>query len=380
MNSAISLRWRHFFSRTAQSDAVDIETEIPSFEIIIRDAELLISYAATAGIKLDDSNVKVLLEAYQQYMESGKNIRNVKYTDSIFSSYADVAKQLLPVTASTIRQSSSVSRHVIRYYLFWGFIFVILVLSASLITYVSTTLSDSIKAELEIADSKVLALRAHLATAAGSAQNESPSLTYSTYSELDRIKDLQQFANSIRGIYFRGVQLQHLAFWAGQTDPFRNVSTQQLENVSTVDLTRSDHENFARLIAAYQPIQNYARNLREFVTFWYGGIATSLLPICYALLGASAWMLRQMQISIHDRTFDANVKSGRMLVASIAGTIIGLFNGLLFSSGLSLSPLAWAFIAGYSSDTLFRLLDGVLRIRARNESVAQTVPTQIGGP
>jgi hypothetical protein len=177
------------------------------------------------------------------------------------------------------------------------------------------------------------------------------------------LKDIQQLSNSTKSIYFRAVQLQHLAF-AGVFNPFGGVSGASTRHYFEIDPTANDSADFIQIWETYQPIQVYAENLREFVTFWYGGIAASVLPICYALLGASAWMLRQMQVAIQARTFDASVKSGRMLVAAIAGTIIGLFNGLLFSSGLSLSPLAWAFVAGYSSDTLFRLLDGVLRIRA----------------
>ena len=138
----------------------------------------------------------------------------------------------------------------------------------------------------------------------------------------------------------------------------------------------SRYTDFIRILNTYQPVRAYAQNLREFVTFWYGGFAASILPVCYALLGVSAWTLRQMQISIQARTIVGGTKSGRMLVAAIAGTIIGLFSGLFVSSGASLSPLAWAFLAGYSSDTLFQLLDGVLRTRTRNDAVAQTVPAQ----
>jgi hypothetical protein len=376
MNSAIPLQWLHFSRRTTQSSAIDSQTEIPSFETIIRDAELLISYAATAGITLADSDVKILLDAHKQYITSGEDTRNVHYTELVFSSYARVAKNLLPVTASTPRQYSSASGRAIRYYIVWGFVFVILVLFASLITYVSSAISDSIKTELEIANSKVLSLRVYLINSQSKEQSGTSSPTYSA---LDRLKDFQQLANSIRAIYFRGVQLQHLAFLSSEIDPFRGASQMELFEVLVPDVTKSDGENFLNLVHTYEVVQKYAQNLREFVTFWYGGFAASILPICYALLGASAWMLREMQNTIQARRFDANVRAGRMLVAAIAGTIIGLFNGLLFSSGLSLSPLAWAFIAGYSSDTLFRLLDGVLRFRARNEPVAQTVPARTLG-
>jgi hypothetical protein len=126
--------------------------------------------------------------------------------------------------------------------------------------------------------------------------------------------------------------------------------------------------DFPHIVCGYQMVRSYAEELREFVTFWFGGVTASILPVFYALLGASAWSLRQTQIKIREKTFySADAKSAQYLVAAIAGTVISLFNGLFVSSGLSLSPLAWAFLAGYSSDVLFRVLDGVMRPHARDE-------------
>src|SRR5438874_12978388 len=102
MNLAIPALRRHFSLGTMQSNG-DPEVEILSFEIIIRDAELLLSYAATAGIPLNDNDVKVLAHAIQEYRTANKGDFN--YSDTLLS-YSRVAKQLLPITASAIRQSS----------------------------------------------------------------------------------------------------------------------------------------------------------------------------------------------------------------------------------------------------------------------------------
>jgi hypothetical protein len=87
-----------------------------------------------------------------------------------------------------------------------------------------------------------------------------------------------------------------------------------------------------------------------------------------------------MQIGLRDRTFtNFGGNSAQLLVAAIAGTVISLFSGLFASTGVSLSPLAWAFLAGYSSDSLFQILDGVLRIRPRGEGSSSASPAQAGG-
>jgi hypothetical protein len=142
----------------------------------------------------------------------------------------------------------------------------------------------------------------------------------------------------------------------------------------------SDSRNFIHIVDTYQEVRAYAQSLRDGVSFWYGGIASSILPIFYALLGASAWSLRRIQIGLRDRTF-ANFggNSAQLLVAAIAGTVISLFSGLFSSSGVSLSPLAWAFLAGYSSNSLFQILDGVLRIRPRGEAGSPAIPAPAGG-
>jgi hypothetical protein len=370
--------WHRFFSRTTPSNAVDPEAEIPSFETIIRDAELLLSYAATAGITLNDTDVNILTDTIQKY----KAVRKTSIEDSphyadFLLSYSRIAKALLPITALTIRQCSLGARSTIHFYTRWGLVFVVLVVSASLITFVSSAISDSIKTEIDLANSKAITLRAHLGDSTQISTASSP-----TYSEQDKLIDLQQLASSSRSIYGRAIQLHHLIFFSGIPDPFADIRSdnEKMRKLFELDPALANpYNDFLQIVGTYQPVRAYAQSLREFVAFWYGGIAASILPVCYALLGVSAWTLRQMQITIQARTFAGGARSGRMLVAAIAGTVIGLFSGLFVSSGVSLSPLAWAFLAGYSSDTLFQLLDGGLRTRTRTESNAPTVPAQTAG-
>jgi hypothetical protein len=100
------------------------------------------------------------------------------------------------------------------------------------------------------------------------------------------------------------------------------------------------------------------------VTFWYGGVAASILPVLYAILGVSALSLRRMQVAIRDKTFADTGTKEHVLVAVIAGMIITLFMPLFSTSSVSLSPLALAFLAGYSSDAFFQVLEGILRPRS----------------
>ncbi|HMD66154.1 MAG TPA: hypothetical protein VKG22_05835 [Stellaceae bacterium] len=381
MDLAIPHSWRQIFAKTMPSQVVDPETEIPSFEHMIEDAQLLLSYAATVGATLNDADVKILNDEIQK--TAVDKTGNHDYTDALLA-YSRVAKQLLPVTAYTLRECFVSSKRIIRSYARWGAVFVILIVSASLVTFVSSTISDSMKGEIDLANSKIITLRAHFAPTGQESSPDQPVNTtnsaQSNYSEQDRLIDLQQLAISTRSIYGRSQQLRWLIVPA-LPDPFQKIrGTKEMHAAFELDITKSDSDNFNQIVDTYQEVRAYAQSLRDAVAFWYGGIAASVLPVFYALLGASAWSLRRMQIGLRDRTF-ANFggNSAQLLVAAIAGTVISLFSGLFTSTAVSLSPLAWAFLAGYSSDSLFQVLDGVLRIRPRGEPNAQAVPAPAGG-
>jgi hypothetical protein len=366
MDLAIPPRWRQTFARTTPAKVVDPESEIPSFEHMIDDAQLLLSYAATVGATLNDADVKILSDGIQKAAvdKSGSH----DYTDALLA-YSRLAKQLLPVTAYTLRECFVSSKRIVRSYARWGSVFVILIVSASLVTFVSSTISDSMKSEIDLANSKTITLRAHFAPTGQGSSTEQPvnatTAGQSNYSEQDRLIDLQQLAISTRSIYGRAQQLRYLIVPA-LPDPFRYTSPRERHSAFELDITKSDSDNFNHIVGTYQEVRAYAQSLRDAVAFWYGGIAASVLPVFYALLGASAWSLRRMQIGLRDRTFASfGGNTAQMLVAAIAGTVISLFSGLFVSTALSLSPLAWAFLAGYSSDSLFQVLDGILRIPPR---------------
>jgi hypothetical protein len=66
------------------------------------------------------------------------------------------------------------------------------------------------------------------------------------------------------------------------------------------------------------------------------------------------------------RTFiksDAHVT--RFLIAGIAGGVVGLFNNFYVGQSASVSPLAIAFLVGYSADVFFSFLQGLLETFTR---------------
>jgi uncharacterized membrane protein len=88
----------------------------------------------------------------------------------------------------------------------------------------------------------------------------------------------------------------------------------------------------------------------------YGAVTAYVLPVAYALLGACAFALRNMAAQTGTKTYQPSYSNrARLIVALIAGTVVGLFNN--FTQGVSVSPLAVAFLVGYAVEVFFSFLD-----------------------
>jgi len=92
-----------------------------------------------------------------------------------------------------------------------------------------------------------------------------------------------------------------------------------------------------------------------------------ILPLLYGLLGGFAFVLRSLADESKSMTYTATsrIKYGlRIHLGALAGLVIGFlwgdFQGKSFGVVESLSPLAVAFLAGYSVDFLFRMLDSII--------------------
>ena len=125
--------------------------QVPSFDHILPNAELLLSYAAATGKTLREDDVKILTHEIERYKADNKEIKhqngNHNYA-TILHVYSRVAKDILLVTAETLCECTADARRTLRYNAVRGSILVIVVLLASFFAFVSSTMSDSIKTRL----------------------------------------------------------------------------------------------------------------------------------------------------------------------------------------------------------------------------------------
>ena len=110
-------------------------------------------------------------------------------------------------------------------------------------------------------------------------------------------------------------------------------------------------------IELYQAIRDYAQNKSAFYTEVLSAVSAYVLPVLYAQLGA--W-LRALRASSRGRggahgepPLDWTV---RLLMAAIAGIAISVLGSILPKDAL-LSPLAVAFVFGYSIEAFTARLD-----------------------
>jgi hypothetical protein len=94
-------------------------------------------------------------------------------------------------------------------------------------------------------------------------------------------------------------------------------------------------------------------------------VAAYLLPTLYGLLGACAFVLRQLSHDISTLQFadDSRVRyTLRLNIGMLAGLAVGWFIDPTQQGSVvaNLSPLALAFVAGYGSDLLFAVLDRIV--------------------
>jgi hypothetical protein len=80
------------------------------------------------------------------------------------------------------------------------------------------------------------------------------------------------------------------------------------------------------------------------------------------LLGACAAVLRAFTQQLEARTFAPTYATpAPFIIAAIGGGVVGLFNNFSIGQGISLPPLAAAFLVGYAADIFFSFLEGSMQ-------------------
>ncbi len=352
----------------------------------LTDAEALLSYASEIGIDIEANTRDAILRA----RAAQGSAPSPEIAAQLLSALAHVALQVRPVTAQSLRACADPrqARIVVRAYTWVAVGLCSLLLPFSVITFVSSAISDSIRKDTETANALALTLAERERTIRGavsSAAQNGASVPAPSVSANDMLKELQQFAIAIRALNSHARELSLFAPSTAMTPPGKVVRDRQLDAdeknnkfelpVPLADLQAQADEAVVK-IKLYQSVRYRAVSAQETAAIWSGAVATCILPVLYAALGACAYLLRLFEEQIRNRTFIADGHRARFLIAGIGGLVIGLFTNFNVTQGGSLSPLALAFLVGYAVDVFFSFLEGLLRTFGRAGASAPAVPAE----
>ncbi len=344
------------------------------FNEALEDAERLLKYAAESGIEIDSETSTHVLEARAR---QGKGWCE-RTTANLLSALTKLAKLMTPVTAESLKACSNNTGGTLRTYWIVAVCLACVIVPFSLASFVSSAISVAIRADIATANDLAVKLRAQLGPppAETSSATQAPPIPGVADPEAAVIAELQQFASATRAIDARARQLNVLMFGI-ERDPFAAVRKDPSATHKTFQLPRglpnlavaADGQTYV-----YQDVRYFAQTLLDDVSFFYGAISTCLLPVLYALLGTCAYLLRTFEQQIVVRTFIPSIaNSARFLIAAIGGAVVGLFNNFSITQGVSIPPLAIAFLVGYAVDVFFTFLESLIQAFSKTKSAATSV-------
>jgi hypothetical protein len=351
------------------------------------EAELLLGYAAELGIDVKDGTHDSVLAAR---IESDAGGISEKTASDLLAALTALAAAVRPVTVQSLRASADLTdaRATIRFYGAMAIVVGGIIMVFSVLTFLSSSVSERIRQDVDSANALVAKLRAELGPSASDA-SLAPAAADSTklsqdqvwfgpggpppgLSGKDVISDLQQFAATMREIEGYAKQLKYyvLDFGSHEYAKSKGSATPKsplefgspLELLPGLDVPLA--QELTEKVKEYQNVRNFGTTIQEKVTVYYGAIATCVLPVLYALLGAGAYLLRMFENQIKSRTLISGDRHvARFLIAGIGGLVVGLFNNV--TQGITFSPFAVAFLVGYAADVFFTFLEGLLQIFKR---------------
>lgn len=350
-----------------------------------QDALELLAYAAEAGIPVDPSIRTAVLTA----QSTREGHWSEQTAASLLDALTSLAAQLQPVTVDSLQVCAKEERvhKTIRTYKKVAFWLAALIIPFSVITFITSALSEAIRKDIETANGLVVKLGDEVRS--GQAQGRTAPLPRDV-PDREVIRALQEFVAIIRALDARARQL-NLFIFGSVADPFERTSQniwskkrdETLKEKFELPLGIPDFSQAALdKIGVYQDVRYFAQSIREAVSTSIGAMATCVLPAFYALLGACAFLLRSFEEQFKRRSFNPSqdVYMTRFVMAGIGGAVVGLFNNFTVSQNATIPPLAIAFLVGYAVDVFFTFLESLVQAFARPGTVGSQRPQTLSTP
>ncbi|MDP9106363.1 MAG: hypothetical protein M3N49_10585 [Candidatus Eremiobacteraeota bacterium] len=325
----------------------------PTLDQMLPAAEQLLIYAAENGIAIDEDVAQRIIAANHAGAPSWDGAEAGK----LLAAIAALAAKVRPVTADALTWGRTTAPREIRNYTIVALSLVLVIVPLSILSFITTGLSNSINTSLQTANTLAVSLHTQLDPASSTNTAAKPASIAAPPASLG---ELQQFAATIRAVRDHTVQLNHFLFGAEAPSPSRWKDGDyeldpNLENSVKALRDQTNHQT-----EVFQDVRRRAKDVQDIVSLYYGAVGTFVLPMLYALLGACAYLLRLFSKELSSGLFSNKYDiAARFFIALIGGLIVGLFNNFTIT-GASLSPLALAFLVGYAADVFFTFLENLL--------------------
>ena len=334
------------------------------------DAEMLLRYAAQSGIEVPAEAAAIVVQA-----RAGAAGVPLAPDDvaRFYAAYARLAAKLKPVTIDTLRVPEACTRRALRRNGVVSILLAVAVMACSIVTFLTTSMATDIETGIQYANELAVKLRDQVGppkTAISVAEICIQPTSAPDPPLIERdiplvTRELQEFSALIRTLLTSGIKLEQYVLQREysplDTDDKASVWRTRPRELLQLNPELIDHraEAFCK-IYAYEDVRNFAKNVRANALAFYGALAAYCLPVLYALLGAFAFTLRDFSERVKRRTYlsSSYANTARTIAAMTAGAIISLFSNM--GQGLSLSPLALAFLVGYGVEAFFAFLDTLL--------------------
>jgi hypothetical protein len=319
------------------------------------DADRLVNYAASHGASVEKGTLDGLVHA-RALMRQGRLSASAEA--EFYQHFGELAKAVRPVTVASLKSFDDQPRKrwvlwevqqsdadaTLRYYEHWGLFWLVIVLLLQ--SYWG--IGNFLMANLTILSDEKAQLNAGIEE---EVQQAIVQKNVSTKQQNELKDDVLAQAMKAKMNYARESSfLDLIAVWISPWSKLARIIDRNLKpNYDEHFHSDTSWSNGAIARSVLNSLQTYA------------------LPPLYGLLGATAYVLRKLLAEIRSKTFRNDMRTSyelRIYLGLLAGLAIGWFVSPDAKSSQnvlqSLSPLALAFLAGYSVELLFAAMDRLI--------------------
>ncbi|MBF0329926.1 MAG: hypothetical protein HQL10_12270 [Nitrospirae bacterium] len=336
----------------------------------IQEALLLLEYAARQGKDLDNEVVTVITQSKSR-MHS--NDWSAEFEAKFWKAFNKIAKDVQPVNVDSLKATSalfnvsspflnrflrkrniSVAENAVTRYRRRTFVFLAFLVIVQVLWFYGTSIVSEINQILPKIDNVSMEIQKKK-----SEKFAKGSKTIADNPEISRLEGKREEYTTKYDANFTALQdwddIIRLRMFVRQTD----------------NKTGSEKSPLERLTKKQQQQIKYLQNAQYILQV----MQLYILPLLYGFVGACAYILRTLSSEIKNITYTEVSDVGyllRLQLGALAGLAIGWFaSPETFSVVKNISPFALAFLAGYSVELLFTVMDRIIAAFSFKEAQAK---------